>query len=28
MRIPLAFEPDRAARELWEKHWPDEPADV
>jgi DNA-binding MarR family transcriptional regulator len=28
MRIPLAFDPIERAGELWEKHWPDEPADV
>jgi DNA-binding MarR family transcriptional regulator len=28
MRTPLAFDPIERAGELWEKHWPDEPADV
>ena len=28
MRVPLAFDPIERAGELWEKHWPDEPADV
>ena len=28
MRIPLVFDPIERAGELWEKHWPDEPADV
>ena len=28
MRTPLAFDPIERAGGLWEKHWPDEPADV
>ncbi|HYU03306.1 MAG TPA: MarR family transcriptional regulator [Jatrophihabitantaceae bacterium] len=28
MPTPLAFDPIERAGELWEKHWPDEPADV